>query len=156
MPYLAAMSYRVSPNATVWTMGVAVADGAGVKVSVDVAVGLGDAVGVSVAVGVALDVGVAVLVGVGERVCVGVQLGVGIGLGVRVLVGMGVCRGVTDGVGVEVNTSTGVAVTPLVTRPMDIVTCGWDWPGWRNRTAATRTSTTPARIETAMSTGRIQ
>ena len=86
VPYLAAMSYSVSPDATMWMNGVAVAGGTGVNVSVGVALGLGKVVGVRVAVGVELGVGVVLLVGVGERVCVGVQVSVDVGPGVGVAV----------------------------------------------------------------------
>jgi hypothetical protein len=156
VPYLAAMSYSVSPDSTIWMNGVAVAGGVGVNVPVGVAVGLGKMVGVLVAVGVVLDVAVAALVGVGERVCVGVQVGVGVGLGVRVAVGIRVGQGVVDGAGGEVSTSAGVAVTSLVVRSVATVAGCWVLACRCSQIATTRTNATPIRIERIINAGRIQ
>jgi hypothetical protein len=93
VPYLAAMSYSVSPALTMWMNGVATTDGVGVDVSTSVAVGPGEGVGVLVSVGMKLGAGVTVLVGVGVALDVGVTVLIGVGVeldvGVVVLVGVG-------------------------------------------------------------------
>jgi hypothetical protein len=170
LPYLAAMSYSVSPAWTLWMNGVAVTDGVSVSVSIIVAIGLGEGVGVLVrvgielgvgvavlvGVGVELDVGVAVLVGVGERVGVRVQVGVDVGLGLCVAVGIRVDRGVRDGAFVGVSISAGVAATSLVTRSVDTIIGCWVQSCRRSQAAAVSSSTSPITITRMINPRRIQ
>ncbi len=85
-------------------MGVGIAEGTGVEVSVGTGIGVAEGTGVEVSVGT----GVGVAEGTGVEVSVGTGVGVAEGTGVEVSVGTGI--GVAEGTGVEVSVGTGVGV----------------------------------------------